>query len=88
MLSSLFLIFELAIETMLHKLGFNTMDEYRLDLAFTKRFPHEVRGEQIRNNLPGIKTWFNTARPLTQFDKAPERGTTGKYSKRRRASIA
>ena len=54
------------------------MDEYRLDLAFTKRFPHEVRGEQIRNNLPGIKTWFNTARPLTQFDKAPERGTTGK----------
>ena len=73
---------------MLSKLGFNTMDEYRLDLAFTKRFPHEVRGEQIRNNLPGIKTWFNTARPLTQFDKAPERGTTGMYSKRKRASIA
>lgn len=65
-----------AIQHMLSSLGFNNIDEYRLDLAFKKRFPNEVKGEQTRNELPGVKQWFNTARPLTQFDKAPERGTT------------
>ena len=67
---------EEATQHMLASLGFNNIDEYRLDLAFSKRFPNEVKGEHTRNTLPGVKQWFNTARPLTQFDKAPERGTT------------
>ena len=67
---------EEAVETLLKSVGFNSLSEYKLDLAFSKRFPNEVKGEHVRNNLPGVRQWFNTARPLTQFDKAPERGTT------------
>ena len=67
---------EEAVETLLKSVGFNSLNEYKLDLAFSKRFPNEVKGEHVRNNLPGVRQWFNTARPLTQFDKAPERGTT------------
>ena len=65
-----------AIQDMLLKLGFCSIDDYMLDLAFTRRFPTEVYDVAARHRLPGVHKWYNSARPITQFDKAPEKGTT------------
>ena len=63
---------EQAIQDMLEKLGFSSMEDYMFDLAFNLRFPERPR----KDSVAGVRQWTNTARPLTQFDKAPERGTT------------
>ena len=67
---------EQAVQDMLRKLGFSSVEDYMLDLAFARRFPGEVHGDELREELPGMRKWFNSARPITQFDKAPEKGTT------------
>ena len=65
-----------AVASLLSRLGFQTLDDYKLDLAFTRAFPAEAADDAVRNALPGVRQWVNSARPLTQFDKVPEKGST------------
>ncbi len=65
-----------AVASLLSRLGFQTLDDYKLDLAFTRAFPTEAADDAVRNALPGVRQWVNSARPLTQFDKVPEKGST------------
>lgn len=67
---------EQAVQDMLRKLGFSSLEDYMVDLAFARRFPGEAQGDELRQELPGMRKWFNSSRPITQFDKAPEKGTT------------
>ena len=66
----------LALEHMLMRLGFSSLDDYKLDMVFEDRFPAAAALSDPALGLPGVSVWQNAQRPLTQFDKAPERGTT------------